>query len=1055
MGIEFCYAAETAFVSPILLNFGLSHTHMTLIWCLSPLLGFFLTPSLGVLSDNCTLKIGRRRPFIFILSIGIILGLILVPNGRDFGITIGDTPQIEEISNNSENALNISTVKNSTNEKYATPLGLLFTVIGTVLLDFDADACQSPARAYLLDVTLPEDHAKGLSTFTIMAGMGGAMGYMLGGIHWSSTIVLTTSMLASHVQAVFTTILIIYIICLITTLCSYREKPLMANNETSISIASIGTYMTFKNEEIDVPDRFSKETSGMKRSNSAPNVMKKSEHKSDFDVAETSFTITDIKIPPAIDTDEDTLHSTRQYFYSIIHMPSSLRIVCLTNVFSWMSLVCYSLYFTDFVGEAIFKGNPRAPAGSSALSAYENGVQFACWGMAIYSLSCSVYSLFIDKLIDYFGTKSVYIGGQLIYSFGMAVLAIARHPAASMILSCTAGIMYSTLFTMPYLLVSHYHSNLIIFENTDEYRKRGLGTDVAIVGSMVFVAQLILSLCIGSLVNLAGSTVIVICIAAFLSLCGAISATQVVSDAIKYSTYLRRPNSRLDLIRISAVVMGIEFCNAAETAFVSPILLNFGLSHSHMTLVWCLSPLLGFFLTPSLGALSDNCTFTVGRRRPFVFIFSIGIVMGLIFVSYGRNLGNAFGDTAQNNYWTLNVTENALNISTTKNLTNKNYASPLGLLFTIIGIALLDFDTDACQSPARAYLLDVTLPEDHAKGLSTFTIMAGMGGAMGYVLGGVPWSTTVVTSAMLANHIRAVFTIILIIYIICLIITLCSYREKSINADAGIASVATLYMTFKKEEIEVKGEFYKEISSTLSAPKPNVEIAETDTQHSMRHYFYSIIHMPSSLKIVCLTNVFSWMSLVCYSLYFTDFVGEAIFKGNPRAPAGSSVLSAYENGVQFACWGMAIYSLSCSVYSLFIDKLISYFGTKSVYIGGQLTYSFGMALLAMVRHPIAALILSCTTGVMYSTLLTIPYLLVSHYHTDLIFIKKTDEYKKRGLGTDIAIVSSMVFVAQLILSVFIGSLVNLTGSTVIVVCIAALFSFGGAISATQVFYSTL
>ncbi len=33
--------------------------------------------------------------------------------------------------------------------------GIFFTVLGTVLLDFDADACQSPSRAYLLDVTLP------------------------------------------------------------------------------------------------------------------------------------------------------------------------------------------------------------------------------------------------------------------------------------------------------------------------------------------------------------------------------------------------------------------------------------------------------------------------------------------------------------------------------------------------------------------------------------------------------------------------------------------------------------------------------------------------------------------------------------------------------------------------------------------------------------------------------------------------------------------------------------------------------------------------------------
>lgn len=67
------------------------------------------------------------------------------------------------------------------------PWGVFFTIIGTVLLDFDADACQSPSRAYLLDVTVPEDHARGLSTFTIMAGLGGFMGYSLGAINWEET----------------------------------------------------------------------------------------------------------------------------------------------------------------------------------------------------------------------------------------------------------------------------------------------------------------------------------------------------------------------------------------------------------------------------------------------------------------------------------------------------------------------------------------------------------------------------------------------------------------------------------------------------------------------------------------------------------------------------------------------------------------------------------------------------------------------------------------------------------------------------------------------------
>ncbi|CAL4130449.1 unnamed protein product, partial [Meganyctiphanes norvegica] len=39
----------------------------------------------------------------------------------------------------------------------------------------------------------------------------------------------------------------------------------------------------------------------------------------------------------------------RQYLLSIVYMPKSLRNLCITNLFCWMSLVCYSLYFTDFV----------------------------------------------------------------------------------------------------------------------------------------------------------------------------------------------------------------------------------------------------------------------------------------------------------------------------------------------------------------------------------------------------------------------------------------------------------------------------------------------------------------------------------------------------------------------------------------------------------------------------------------------------------------------------------------------------------------------------------
>jgi solute carrier family 45 protein 1/2/4 len=94
--------------------------------------------------------------------------------------------------------------------------------------------------------------------------------------------------------------------------------------------------------------------------------------------------------------------------------------------------------------------------------------------------------------------------------------------------------------------------------------------------------------------------------------------------------------SQLDLIRLSAVVCGIEFCYAAETAFVSPILLQIGLPVMFMTWTWCLPPLIGFFLVPALGSLSDKCNTRFGRRRPFFFIYSIGILIGLLLVANGK-----------------------------------------------------------------------------------------------------------------------------------------------------------------------------------------------------------------------------------------------------------------------------------------------------------------------------------------------------------------------------------------------------------------------------------
>ncbi|XP_042206291.1 LOW QUALITY PROTEIN: membrane-associated transporter protein-like [Homarus americanus] len=623
MGIEFCYAAETAFVSPTLLKIGVRHRHMTLIWCLSPFIGFFLTPILGSLSDNCRSKLGRRRPFIILLSIGIILGLILVPNGKAIGLGMGDdwsstpapsttttttttglsTEEVSELMTATEPGfLNASTITDvishmehpenvsisdagevrETRSGYKShPWGIFFTIVGTMLLDFDADACQSPSRAYLLDVTIP-----GL----LKAGLGGGFGYAMGGINWDATFIGV--LMGGHVRAVFTIVTFIFIACVLSTLYSFREVPLEVLQKTTK--AQLQKGMSTEQQVLDPQSleegKVGYGTMGTNtplRPSSLPlmnghGVEPGAEAQGDVDQSYSEKpvgppTSGDLLQPAGPDRVEGTYGrgsrrrrrrssstrgNTSTVSLSIVYMPRSLRILCLTNLFCWMSLVCYSLYFTDFVGEAVFGGDPGAPDGTREKELYEEGVRFGCWGMALYSLSCSVYSFLIEKLVKKFGAKPVYVCGQLVYSVGMVFMAALRHPAAVIIFSCCAGVMYSTLFTMPYLLVAHYHASetikcedvwlvtkirhlwsrccgssykteagegpAVLANDGPEQQVRGLGTDVAIISSMVFLAQFILSSCMGSIIAAVGSTTTVVCAASVLALFGSITATQVV-----------------------------------------------------------------------------------------------------------------------------------------------------------------------------------------------------------------------------------------------------------------------------------------------------------------------------------------------------------------------------------------------------------------------------------------------------------------------------------------------------------------------------------------------
>lgn len=281
MGYDLAISSETAFVSPILLKIGLDHAAMIMVWALPPILGLILSPFLGSLSDRCRLSMGRRRPIIILLAVFLILGLILLPNGQAFGQLLGDVPEDGKI-------------------KYS----LFLTIVGVILLDFNAESGKIPARAYALDVSISSDQKKVINIFSALSGLGGIAGYTFGAIDWQATGL--GDVINGNIPTVFMLVAGAFLITLVISVTSFREIPLHL----------------IENDEL-------------LRHPKDPSIEKEREGKVSF--------------------------------RSIIDMPSSMQVLSFTCLLAWMSHCSFSLYFTDFVGETVFGGSPIGTSEQSKL----------------------------------------------------------------------------------------------------------------------------------------------------------------------------------------------------------------------------------------------------------------------------------------------------------------------------------------------------------------------------------------------------------------------------------------------------------------------------------------------------------------------------------------------------------------------------------------------------------------------------------------------------------------------------------------------------------------
>eukprot|EP00066_Takifugu_rubripes_P014710 XP_011603976.1 PREDICTED: solute carrier family 45 member 4-like [Takifugu rubripes] len=691
-GREFCYAMETALVTPVLLQIGLPEQYYSLTWFLSPILGLVFTPVIGTASDRCVLRWGRRRPFILALCVGVLLGVALFLNGSLLGLSFGDRPGSQ-------------------------PIGIILTVLGVVVLDFSADAADGPIRAYLLDVADTEEQDMALNIHAFSAGLGGAVGYMLGGLDWTGTALGRA--FKSQEQVLFLFASFIFIISVTLHLFSIPEQPFTPGNqikaesgESSSSLSLTVGHMAnlldaVAEEDISAPvaqkegesgprgevdflavDRLRSKSDSVlampdatvemdpdldpgmqhfhpdvhhflpdtgaeledvfKASHSGNSLSSPSERPATTDqdpvperselngpntprpsgsrdspqqvravngasaglspghynavkvhpstrvtnrpsstsasprphphtfYRQPSFTFsyygrvgspryrlrrTALSRPQPMVTSRSlndlcdlhrrldrrelqlsasTLSSdssideggadrgatVRLLWLSMMRMPKQLWRLCLCHLLTWFSIIAEALFYSDFMGQVIYHGDPTAPANSTELQNYNRGVQMGCWGLVVYAATAAVCSAILQKYLDNFdlSIKVIYIVGTLVFAVGTAVMAIFPNVYVAMVMISSMGVISMSISYCPYALLGQYHEIKEYIHHSPANTRRGFGIDCAILTCQVYISQILVASALGSVVEAVGSVRVIPAVASGGSFLGFLAA---------------------------------------------------------------------------------------------------------------------------------------------------------------------------------------------------------------------------------------------------------------------------------------------------------------------------------------------------------------------------------------------------------------------------------------------------------------------------------------------------------------------------------------------------
>ncbi|XP_076468109.1 uncharacterized protein LOC143298948 [Babylonia areolata] len=192
---------------------------------------------------------------------------------------------------------------------------------------------------------------------------------------------------------------------------------------------------------------------------------------------------------------------------------TKLFLVFLATYFSSSAMSFFSMTSSDFVGKAIYGGDPAALPGSQSLISYQEGVRMSSIGFFIHYIFYFIISIVQSRILALIGCRAEFVIIHLSLAAMMVATSLTERLEVYFLMTVAAGLHRACIYSIPFAVVN------------DLIQSKASG-DVGLAMSMV-VAALPLSYCtlfswVGSLEELTGVVAVpfwVGCVTAVLATC--------------------------------------------------------------------------------------------------------------------------------------------------------------------------------------------------------------------------------------------------------------------------------------------------------------------------------------------------------------------------------------------------------------------------------------------------------------------------------------------------------------------------------------------------------